>query len=133
MSSDIRDVLEQLRFELNYLEQISDRVASGEMQIFSPFRDNNICPNFNDPLKRHTCHECLLYDFVPEEKRIEDNPCQHIVVTPEGESIKQLLEAGDQKRLVDSMCGWLRETISKLECAQISGRQQFGSQPDATY
>jgi len=134
MSTDTRDVLGQLRFELIYLEQIADRVAAGELKIVSPFRDNTICPNFSDPLKRYSCHECLLYDFVPEEKRVEDVPCHHIVVTPQGESIKQLLEAGDQKRLIESMCAWLRETIAQLECAQNSSTQRRAeSQADATF
>jgi hypothetical protein len=121
MSTDSRDSLEQLRFELNYLEQIRDQVSAEEHRILMPFRDNSICPNFGDPLRPHACHECLLYDFVPEAKRIEDIPCHHIVVTPEGECIKQLLEAGDQNRLIDSMCEWLRQTIAELECAQING------------
>jgi len=118
MSTEAKDVLEQLRFELNYLEQIAQRAAAGEINAFEPFRKNPICPNFDDALNRHTCHECLLYDFVPESKRVEEIPCLHIVVTPEGESIQQLIDAGDQERLIGSTCAWLRETITHLERAQ---------------
>jgi len=132
MSTDTRDVLDQLRFELNYLEQIALRVAAGEISAFEPFRANPICPNFDDALKRHSCHECLLYDFVPESKRFEEIPCLHIVVTPEGESIQQLIEAGDQNRLITRTCAWLRETILQLEHPQNGCAQPDCSHSEAT-
>jgi hypothetical protein len=128
MPTETKDVVEQLRFELNYLEQMALRVAAGEISAFEPFRKNPICPNFDDELNRHTCHECLLYDFVPESKQVEEVPCLHIAVTPEGESIQQLIDAGDQQRLIEATCDWLKKTIVQLESARKAGIQGSGPQ-----
>jgi hypothetical protein len=42
------------------------------------------CPNHGDPTRPHACHECLLYDFVPEEYRTDDVPCHHIPLNRHG-------------------------------------------------
>ena len=68
MSEDKRDVLEVLRYELNFLEQGGyGNWYSTPWGPASIFQDSLTCPNHGDPTRSHACHECLLYDFVPEQ------------------------------------------------------------------
>src|SRR5271166_3819981 len=79
MSEDKRDVLEVLRYELNFIEQGGyGNWYSTPWGPASIFQDSLTCPNHGDPTRPHACHECLLYDFVPEQYRNEDVPCHHI-------------------------------------------------------
>jgi len=73
MSDDKRDVLEVLRYELNFLEQGGyGNSYSTPWGPASIFQDSLTCPNHGDPTRPHACHECLLYDFVPEQYRTDD-------------------------------------------------------------
>ena len=72
MSEDKRDVLEVLRYELNFIEQGGyGNWYSTPWGPASIFQDSLTCPNHGDPTRPHACHECLLYDFVPEQYRTE--------------------------------------------------------------
>jgi hypothetical protein len=114
MAVDNHEIIETLRYELNYLEQGGyDHKVTGE-GLPSPFRTGFSCLNFGDPLRRHACHECTLYQFVPEKARTEDVPCHGIELEP-GVSIGRLLASGDRKQLVDLLERWLREMIARLE------------------
>jgi hypothetical protein len=85
MSEDKRDVLEVLRYELNFLEQGGyGNWYSTPWGPASIFQDSLTCPNHGDPTRPHACHECLLYDFVPEKYRTEDVPCHHIPLNRQG-------------------------------------------------
>ena len=88
MSNDKRDVLEVLRYELNFIEQGGyGNWYSTPWGPASIFQDSLTCPNHGDPTRPHACHECLLYDFVPEEFRTEDVPCHHIPLNKQGETV----------------------------------------------
>jgi len=85
MSQDLREVLQLLRYELNYLEQGGyerDRALGTE----SPFLGTFACINFGDPLRSHACRECPLHQFVPEDKQTEEFPCHYIRLTASGET-----------------------------------------------
>jgi hypothetical protein len=100
MSHDRREVLQMLRFELNYLEQGGydrDRALLG---TDSPFQGTFACINFGDPLRRHACHECLLHKFVPEDKHTEEFPCHYIPLSASGETVAELIEKKDLRRMV---------------------------------
>jgi len=88
MSEDKRDVLEVLRYELNFLEQGGygnwDSTPWGPASIF---QDSLTCPNHGDPTRPHACRECVLYDFVSEEYQTEDVPCHHIPLNKQGDTI----------------------------------------------
>lgn len=114
MSEDRRDVLHVLRYELNFLEQggYSRNLRRGEV---SPFQDTLSCLNFGEPLRPHTCHECFLYDFVPEGSRTEDIPCHFIPLDSSGTTIAKLLRRGSREELESALKSWLRAKISKLE------------------
>jgi hypothetical protein len=117
MAVNKHEIIETLRYELNFLEQGGyDHNVSGE-GLPSPFRTGFSCLNFGDPLRRHACHECTLYQFVPERARTDDVPCHGIELEP-GLSIGTLLAAGDRKRLVELLEIWLREMIARLEASE---------------
>ncbi len=88
MSEDKRDVLDVLRYELNFVEQGGyGNWYSTPWGPASIFQDSQSCLNHGDPTRSHACHECLLYDFVPEQFRTEDVPCHHIPLTGKGVTI----------------------------------------------
>ena len=86
MSDDKRDILEVLKFELNFLEQGGyGRSVRTPWKPTSAFQDSLTCLNFNDPERSHPCSECFLSDMVPDHLKSEDVPCHHIALNPEGE------------------------------------------------
>lgn len=118
MSEDRRDILEVLRYELNFLEQGGYSRNLRQGRKISPFQDTLSCLNFGEPLRKHTCQECFLYDFVPEESRTEDVPCHFIPLDEAGTSVSKLLRAGDLSALETALRSWLRNTIAGLEKKQ---------------
>lgn len=114
MSEDRRDVVEVLRYELNFLEQggYSKNVRQGSI---SPFRDSLSCLNFGDPLRAHACRECCLYDFVPKDSRTEDIPCHFIPLDAAGTTIAALRRKASTQELESALKTWLRSAIAKLE------------------
>jgi hypothetical protein len=115
MPQDPRELLQLLRFELNYLEQGGfdrDRALLGTQ---SPFLGTFACINFGDPLQAHACRECLLHQFVPENKQTEEFPCHYNRLTASGETIAELIENNDPRRLEIALTNWLRTTIARLE------------------
>jgi hypothetical protein len=115
MPQDSRDVLQILRYELNYLEQGGfdrDRALLGTE---SPFLGTFSCINYGDPLRSHACHECTLHQFVPDDKKTEEIPCHFIRLNPSGETIAKLLEKNDAARMKAALENWLRATISRME------------------
>ncbi len=112
-----REIIEILRYELNFLEQGGyEHKATGE-GLPSPFRTGYSCINFGDPLRRHACHECTLWQFVPEKARTDDVPC-HGIELEVGVTIGELLRGNDRQRLIKLLEHWLRETIARLEAEE---------------
>src|SRR5437660_11140151 len=88
MSSDGRDILEVLKFELNFLEQGGyGRSVRTPWKPTSIFQDSVSCINFGDPERTNPCGDCLLNDFVPNEYQCENVPCHHIPLNPSGETV----------------------------------------------
>lgn len=116
MSNDKRDVLEVLRFELNFLEQGGyGRSVRTPWKPTSIFQDSLSCINFNDPERPRACSECLLNDFVPRACQDESVPCHHIPLTPNGETIDALERTGNQAEMEEALRNWLRATIQRIE------------------
>ena len=122
MSQDLREVLDILCFELNYLEQGGfdrDLAALGQR---SPFLGTIACINFGDPLRAHACRECILYQFVPGDKQGEEFPCHHIRLNASGETIAGFMKQKDPGGMVLALEAWLRTTIAQLQATlQPSG------------
>lgn len=116
MTKDDRDTLEVLKSEFNFVEKGGyGRAVKSPWQPTSIFQDSPSCLNLGDPERAHPCSECLLIDFVPPEARTEDVPCHHIPLNAKGETIDELEWKEDQRRLEETVKGWLRSTISQLE------------------
>ncbi|MGE5111411.1 MAG: hypothetical protein ACM3JB_11175 [Acidobacteriaceae bacterium] len=115
MGGDQRDIVEILRYELNCLEQGEFARAIGEGRASSPFQDTLSCLNYGEPLRPHACHECFLYEFVPEHARTEEVPCHHIPLDPAGRTIADFLKSKDAVGLERALKIWLRRTIAELE------------------
>lgn len=122
MSQDRRNVLDVLRYELNFLEQGGYRPA-GTAQPASPFQDSLSCLNFGEPLRPHACHECALYDFVPVTARTEDVPCHHIPIDPAGHTVAAFLTTKDFPDLERALKIWLRRTIASIEEQQGANKR----------
>jgi hypothetical protein len=116
MVKDERDILEVLKFELDFLERGSyGRSVRTPWKWTSTFRHSPSCINFNDPNRTHPCRECPLIDFVPPAARAEDVPCHHIPIGPQGETVRDLERGDDLLELEGALKNWLQTTIQRLE------------------
>jgi hypothetical protein len=109
-------VLEALKFELRFLEDggygRSPRTPWRPQFIFE---DSPTCLNFDDPARPHPCHECMLMQFVPEEFQEFNSPCRFIPLNERGQSVDYFYRCGTQPELEESLAGWLRAEIRRLE------------------
>jgi hypothetical protein len=116
MSDDKRDVLDVLKFELEFLEQGGyGRSVRTPWKATSAFQDSPSCLNFNDPARPHPCNECLLTDFVPRKARDESIPCHFIPLNQSGETVDSMERHAHQLEMEEALKKWLRSTIARLE------------------
>jgi len=114
--ADERDVLEVLKFELNFLEQGGyGRSVHAPRTPTSIFQDSITCLNFGEPQRVHPCSECMLIDFVPDAFRNENIPCHHIPLTTAGETVASLDSRDNQAKLEQAAITWLRAVVARLE------------------
>jgi hypothetical protein len=115
MSKNDRNLLEVLKFELEFLEQGGyGRLPREAWRPRFVFEDSPTCMNFNSK-DREPCDECLLMQFVPQDARTEQTPCIHIPLSPAGETIASLYRTGTQQELEEALGAWLRAAIGRLE------------------
>lgn len=120
MTQDTRDILEVLKFELNFLEDDGyGRSPRTPWRAPAIFEDSPICPNFCDPTRPHPCETCLLEQFVPEEYRSEAVPCRFIRLTEEGQTVDDLYRTASQVEMEDALANWLRIQIQKIEQERV--------------
>ena len=116
MAHDNRNLVETLKFELNFLKKggynPSPRSPWKPQLIF---QDSPTCLNYDSKENPQPCSECLLMQFVPPESRDDKVPCRHIVLNEEGLSIDSFYRYGTQSELEDSLRFWLEQTIARLE------------------
>jgi hypothetical protein len=116
MSNDKRDVLEVLKFELNFLEQGGyGRSVRTPWEPTSIFQDSPSCINFNSSDEIHPCNECLLSDLVPADAQTENVPCHHIPLNQAGQTVHGMERQNTQAELEDSVKLWLRASIARIE------------------
>ena len=125
MTRDTRDILEVLKFELNFLEQGGyGRSVRTPWKPTSVFQDSLSCINFNDPERPHPCNECLFHDLVPNQYREENVPCHHIPLNPAGETVDTMERQYTQVELEEAVRNWLKETIRRIEMERARKAQQ---------
>ncbi len=116
MATDDRDILEVLKFELNFLQQGGyGRSVRTPWKPTSIFQDSLSCLNFGDPKRSIPCEHCLLMDFVPDACRNETVPCHHIPLDATGQTVEILDRSYNQQELEEAVIGWLRKTIDRIE------------------
>ena len=115
MPRDDRNLLDVLKFELEFLEQGGyGRLPRESWKPRLVFEDSPTCMNFNSK-DREPCSECLLMQLVPENARKEQTPCLHIPLSLRGDTLDSLYRTGTQQEIEESLGAWLRATISRLE------------------
>jgi hypothetical protein len=115
MPRDNRNLLDVLKFELEFLEQGGyGRLPRESWRPRFIFEDSPTCMNFNSK-DRKPCSECLLMQFVPEDARREQTPCIHIPLSFSGETLDNLYRTGTQQEIEEALGSWLRTTIHRLE------------------
>jgi hypothetical protein len=129
MYKDERDLLEVLKFELEFLEKggygRSPREAWRPRYIFE---DSPTCMNYDCKESPEPCSSCVLTQLVPPELHTEKIPCRHIPLNGLGEDLDALYRYDEQPEIEQTMGSWLRATIEKLEAARSEARSEARSQ-----
>jgi len=116
MPGDLKEIIDQLKLERDILKDGGyGRSVRTPWQPTKLFRDSVTCLNFDEPVKRHPCNECLLWEWVPDKHRDEDIPCHFIPLNKSGESISSLEDADDREEAEKALLDWLNSTIEQLE------------------
>jgi len=116
MTQDGRDILEVLKFELNFLlDGGYGRSPHAPWRAPAVFEDSPSCPNFCDPARPHPCETCLLEQFVPQEQRSQSIPCRFIPLTKDGQTVEDLYRTGNQVEMEEALANWLRAQIARIE------------------
>jgi hypothetical protein len=116
MPTDGRNLLDVLKFELNYLERGGyTRSLRAPWRALFIFEDSPACPNFESQEHRVPCSECTLVQLVPPDARAQKIPCREIQLTPKGETLESIYRTGTQQEIEAAVGAWLRTTIKSLE------------------
>lgn len=116
MPEDDRDILELLKFELQFIEKGGYGPSIRRpWRATSVFEDSPTCLNFMDPRRTHACDGCPLIGFVPPDRRYEAVPCHHIPLNEAGDSVDSAERWATQTELEEIVKDWLRATIKRLE------------------
>jgi len=130
MQKDERDLLEVLKFELQFLENggydSSSRTSWRPQYVFE---DSRACMNYDSKENPGPCSDCVLMQLVPPERRSEKIPCRHIPFNESGETLDSLYRQSDQNEIEETVGGWLRATIRRLEEERMAARQAHSKQP----
>jgi hypothetical protein len=120
MTTDNRNLLDVLKFELNFLEKGGYGTSPREpWRCPLIFEDSPSCMNYDTKDHPAPCDECVLMQLVPGENRDKTIPCRHIPLSPNGDTLESLYRWASQREIEDVMRHWLRTTIAKLEEAPI--------------
>jgi hypothetical protein len=130
METDERDLLEVLKFELQFLEdggyERSPRTPWRRQYIFE---DSLTCMNYDSKENPGPCSDCVLMQLVPPEHRSEKIPCRHIPFNVFGETLDSLYRYNNQQEIEETVGSWLKATIQRLEEERAAARQAHSKQP----
>jgi len=130
MQKDERDLLEVLKFELQFLEHggygRSQRMSWRPQYIFE---DSLTCMTYDSKENPGPCSDCVLMQLVPPECRSEKIPCRHIPFNTSGETLDSLHRYSNQQETEETVGGWLRATIQRLEEERAVARQARSKTP----
>jgi hypothetical protein len=120
MGRENQELLELLRYELNFLEQGGYRQLVKDGHCHSPFTNSLTCLNYGDPMRPHACHECSLFQFVPAKAQAEDVPCHFIPLDEHGRKISDFVKNGRPEEVESALKKWLEKTIARLESEALA-------------
>jgi hypothetical protein len=130
MQKDERDLLEVLRFELQFLKDggygRSPRTPWRPQYIFE---DSHSCMNYDSKENPCPCSDCVLMYLVPPELRSAKIPCRHIPLNDTGETLDSLYRSGNQYEIEETVERWLQATIQQLEEQRLAVRRDRNKQP----
>jgi hypothetical protein len=135
MQRDERDLLEVLKFELQFLEDggygRSPRTPWRPQYIFE---DSITCMNYDSKENPGPCSDCVLMQLVPPERRSETIPCRHIPfnASGSGETLDSLYRCSDQNEIEETVGSWLRTTIQRLEEEREAAQKAHSDTPTPT-
>lgn len=130
MQKDERDLLEVLKFELQFLEDGGyGRSPKTPWKPQYIFEDSLTCMNYDSKENPRPCGDCVLMQLVPPERRSEKIPCRHIPFNVSGETLDSLYRYSGQNEIEESAGGWLRITIQRLEEERAAARRARSKQP----
>ncbi|HXW57812.1 MAG TPA: hypothetical protein VEJ67_18815 [Candidatus Cybelea sp.] len=113
---DDRDLIDVLKFELNFLEKGGyGRSPRQPWRCQLIFEDSPTCMNYDCKEDPGPCSACVLMDLVPRESRSQTVPCRHIPLNMAGETVDSLYRCGNQCEIEEAVRDWLRATIARLE------------------
>lgn len=127
MQRDQRDLLEVLKFELNFLEK--GGYGRSPREPWRPqfiFEDSPTCMNYDSKENPGPCSDCVLLQLVPAEHRAEKIPCRHIPLDASGQTLDSLYRWDDPRKIEEMVQNWLQSTIERLE-EQRKGLVRDGS------
>jgi hypothetical protein len=116
MQKDERDLLEVLKFELEFLEK--GGYGRSPREPWRPqfiFEDSPTCMNYDCKENPGPCSDCVLMHWIPTEDRDEKYACRHIPLGPSGETLDSLYRHSDQHEIEEAVGNWLRAVITQLE------------------
>ena len=121
---DNRDLLETLKAELAFVENggYRNRPRFPWRPSFV-FEDSPTCINFDAKTGRRACSECLLMQFVPQDRQDLAYPCRHIPLTSAGDSVAHFYECGTEAELEVALKTWLTNKITELEAREKARAQ----------
>jgi len=116
MDKDERDLLDVLKFELEFVEKGGyGRSPRQSWRFQYVFEDSPACMNYDSRNNPGPCSDCVLMQLVPPEFRGEEIPCRHIPLNAAGETLDSLYRYADQYEIEEKYKEWLRATIAKIE------------------
>jgi hypothetical protein len=116
MLKDERDLLDVLKFELEFLE--AGGYGRSPRTPWRPpyiFEDSLTCMNYDPKEDPAPCTECVLIHLVPPQLRSAKLPCRHIPLNASGETLDVLYGYNDQSEIEETVGNWLKATIQHLE------------------
>ena len=130
MANDDRDILDVLKFELQFLEKGGyGRSPREPWRQPLALEDSPTCMNYDNKTHRAPCDECVLMQLVPPDQRGQIIPCRHIPLTDEGETLDYLYRCGTQLEIEAAMKKWLQAVIQRLETERASNSRAASSTP----
>src|ERR1700688_4994430 len=118
MQKDERDLLEVLKFELQFLEDGGyGRPPRTPWRPQYIFEDSPTCMNYDSKENPGPCSDCVLIHLVPAELCSAKIPCRHIPLNASGETLDSLYRYSEQNEIEETVGDWLRAIaiIQRLE------------------